>query len=251
MADNTITKRALTPDPTVFVAHPNDYFTALSGLIVPRIDSAGSGVPTDIAGDIGSTVYRWANAYIKKLFIGTPANGIAVADNAGKLSLEVAGSEELRFASTHRSVTEDGSDPGEGGICFSSDVDFSTSSTSYVDVTNASVTLTITGRPVEISFISDTSNTGYIRHNNSSEVGFNSYLSNFKLVRDSTDVAEVAMGHKGQSVSVGEGKFPPATVRFLDHGNAAGTYTWKIQTKVNRAAMTSQMRCRMMVREII
>ena len=46
----------------VLTSHPNQYFTAMNGDLVPR---NGSGVPTSLAGSLGSSVYRWLKAWVE------------------------------------------------------------------------------------------------------------------------------------------------------------------------------------------
>jgi len=58
MGTNTITEQS---DPKIEADHLNEYFTALSGDLVPR----SSGAPTDQAGDLGSFLYRYLKAYCK------------------------------------------------------------------------------------------------------------------------------------------------------------------------------------------
>lgn len=75
-------------------ADPNQYKEALGVNHVPRNTS---GVPTDEAGDLGQTIYRWANAYISgAINIGLVASGLSIEEASGELIIKVGGSEKMR-----------------------------------------------------------------------------------------------------------------------------------------------------------
>jgi hypothetical protein len=106
---------------------------------------------------------------------------------------------------------------------------FSTASASLVDVTNLTVTITTTGRPVYISVIPDgTANNSVISYINTGASGVTGICA---IIRDSTLVGRnfFASGHNGStSASL---QMAPSVVNIIDTP-AAGTYVYKIQTAV-------------------
>lgn len=68
------------------------YKDALDGAVVPR-DS--SGAPKDSGADLGSTLYRWAMAYIVKIGIGAISSAVTLEEAAGKFLLKIAGTTKL------------------------------------------------------------------------------------------------------------------------------------------------------------
>lgn len=61
------------PGDVISSADPNQYKTGLDENVVPRNTS---GIPTDIAGGLGTTLYRWATSYIKRIYLGTAAEEV-------------------------------------------------------------------------------------------------------------------------------------------------------------------------------
>ncbi len=89
-----------------------------------------------------------------------------------------------------------------------------------VDVTNLSVTLTTTGRPVEIFLQPDGTD-----HNTCAAIGGNTFTPTqlgLAILRDGVEIAN----YQFQAL-VG-----PSAVRFLDVGAGAGEHTYKIQAQV-------------------
>ena len=105
---------------------------------------------------------------------------------------------------------------------------FTTSSTSYTDVTNATVTITTYGKPVFVFLTSiDTSNGASLGDATST-----SQLS-FKLLRDITSVGEIG---KNLSSSGRNDVIPVAGLTWIDQPSA-GTYTYKLQTKTSSGSV--------------
>lgn len=69
----TTTFATKSPGDIISSADPNQYKSGLVGDHVPR---NASGVPTDLAGGLGSTLYRWASSYIKRIYVGTAAEEV-------------------------------------------------------------------------------------------------------------------------------------------------------------------------------
>lgn len=111
----------------------------------------------------------------------------------------------------------------------SSSGSFSTTSTSYVDATNLSVSITTTGRPVFATLVPvvDTTNGSGLFKQMVTAAGSEVFL--IKLVRGSTDAGIARIQVFGSSGYQDEEN--PSIV-FIDTP-AAGTYTYKIQVKSN------------------
>lgn len=94
----------------------------------------------------------------------------------------------------------------------------------YADVTNATVTITTTGKPVAIFLMSDGSdqNVGISRTGAGTATGY------LKYVRDSTDIASAVI----QSDTGGNNTVNPCWQFYYIDQPAAGTYVYKVQAKV-------------------
>jgi hypothetical protein len=102
---------------------------------------------------------------------------------------------------------------------------FSGSSSSYVDVTNLSVSLTTTGRPVKILCIPDGSAAGgYFSASSTAGALGDIFL---QVLRDATVVGVINYNCPGASESI---QIPAPAVAALDLP-AAGTYTYKLQIR--------------------
>lgn len=114
----------------------------------------------------------------------------------------------------------------------SSSGSFSTASTSYVDVTNLSVTIKTKGRPVYLALIHDgTANLGYFAANQNVSGSTVTSQAQVKIKRGSTDIYEsilvTSQPTNSSTVSV---VVPLGSVAHVDVV-AAGTYTYKVQVK--------------------
>lgn len=113
---------------------------------------------------------------------------------------------------------------------------FGTTSGSYVDVTNLTVTITTTGRPVALALIPDgTTNlsTMQLAINAGSQT---SMIAESKILRDASSIAFHTMRMDGASASLIMG-VPPGAFNYVDVV-AAGTYVYKVQTRVTTTATT-------------
>jgi hypothetical protein len=129
-----------------------------------------------------------------------------------------------------------------GGVAVSaSSGAFSTSSTSYVDVTNLAVTLTTTGRPVMVGVVSDGSGSNSVME--SSDATQNPLLK-WKILRGATTISS------GSLSSPGTGLLSCAPVGFILDAPAAGTYTYKLQISSNSSATTSVAFCSLVAYEL-
>lgn len=114
---------------------------------------------------------------------------------------------------------------------------FLSSSSSYVDVTNLSVTITTTGRPVMLMLIGDgTSNVADVGAAESIGPGGSTFVAKFKILRDSTIVSvnEIFVGMTGHPSGsfTAQINVPPGSINTIDFP-AAGTYTYKLQALIS------------------
>lgn len=115
---------------------------------------------------------------------------------------------------------------------------FSTSSTSLVDVTNMSVTITTNGNPVMcfIEGTEDDSSVGsYVRF---SGAGVNNAI--IAILRDSTPIY-----YGNIDISASDNIIPPMLFKF--DVPAAGTYTYKVQAKVVVSGTCYIYNCKLLV----
>lgn len=121
-----------------------------------------------------------------------------------------------------------------GGVAVSTSCGtFSTTSTSAVDVTNLSVTITTTGRPVRIALQPDGSGLASVGTGGHSAPG-NGQLGHIYIVRASTTIASNTIRSDTDPSSNNnflDLSLPPGVISSLDLV-AAGTYTYKIQADI-------------------
>lgn len=124
---------------------------------------------------------------------------------------------------------------------------FSTTSSTLVDVTNLSVTITTVGRPVRLELVQDGS--GNI---STVDIGANGNCQGrFAFVRDATTLtldAKFAITATGYTFS--QISFPPSVISYTDVV-AAGTYTYKLQARdLSGISTVSVKLCKLMAYEI-
>lgn len=185
----------------------NQYGTALKQDLVPR---NSSGTVTDIAGSLGDSTHRWNYAYIKSLNVGTIGSPLVFDSNGiNGAYIQTATVTRAKMASLGQQISSN---------CTS----FTTTSTSYVDVTNLSVTITTNGRPVNV-FTQAAAGTG--NDSSFSCIGNTDTICRVKLVRGSTDLYVNPLGNTQNSLTA---YLPANSVGYIDTP-AAGTYTYKLQ----------------------
>lgn len=126
---------------------------------------------------------------------------------------------------------------------------FSTTSTSFVDVTNLTVTLTTTGRPVALGLISDGNGTdpSFIQGVTSS--AGRAAQAFVQILEGSTSIA-LSVLNSDTSSSAEQISAPPGVIYHL-YVPAAGTYTYKVQMKSGDALVTSTIeRCKLFAYQI-
>jgi hypothetical protein len=110
---------------------------------------------------------------------------------------------------------------------------FSSTSGTKTDVTNLTVTITTTGRPVMLVMQSDGTGGGNILYNTQGLAG--GFLGNLYFIRGSTTIATSTVSNSIVSVSQAI-RIPPASFNFIDVVGA-GTYTYKVQVDVASGAI--------------
>lgn len=121
----------------------------------------------------------------------------------------------------------------------SSSGSFSTGSTSFVDVTNLSVTITTTGRPVMLMLISDGTVDPYYCHLEASDGSSATAIVGFQFLRGVTVVCQQWLGISVGGTTSTITEVPVSSMSFIDVV-VAGTYTYKMQASAKvsgRSAM--------------
>jgi hypothetical protein len=126
-------------------------------------------------------------------------------------------------------------------ISSSSTSTFSTTSQSVVDVTNATLSITTTGRPVWVGLQpGDSSNVGKIKISGAANSN-----AIFLIKRDSTTILQTELTSAASGVEI-----PPGAIWFLDVPSA-GTYTYKLQVQTGDASYTVEVsHCKLVAFEL-
>jgi hypothetical protein len=127
---------------------------------------------------------------------------------------------------------------------------FGTTSTTAVDVTNLSVSITTTGRPVVIALVPDGSDVGRIgiEFSASSSSGGEGF---FKLLEAGVEIAAWSMKTAAGSASVTNPElYVPCGSIFFVRPVAAGTYTYKLQAYASSNYQTSVINCKLVAYEL-
>lgn len=187
------------------------------------INITSSGVTGNISYDgVGSAMTATGANAIGATMTSTGANAVAAT----------------RTRSTGTSVAA-------GGIAISTSSSlFTTSSGSFVDVTNLSVTIITSGRPIFITLVGDGSaNHSALSVSNLTNSGTQSIYGSVKILRDATAVGIFDFGSNitlsAGTMSAYASNVPSGSIIVLD-AVAAGTYTIKAQV-ANVGSSSSQL----------
>lgn len=115
---------------------------------------------------------------------------------------------------------------------------FTTSSGTFSDVTNMSVSITSTGRPIFIGVMS-----GSAVVQSKLTAGTANSLT-LKLLRDSTDLSQYNV-----AISTGASTVPGGAIWHID-APAAGTYTYKLQAKSDTGGSVNVDNCKLVAYEL-
>lgn len=95
MGDNNLETK--NPGDVISADDPNQYKTSETEDKLPR---NSSGVPTDDAGGLGSSLYRWGSSFIKKITFGTAANAWAITETGDELVMTQDGTTRFKITAT-------------------------------------------------------------------------------------------------------------------------------------------------------
>lgn len=214
----------------------------LIGDIFPR---NSSGVVTTEAGSLGSESYRFLTAYLMNAIFKSTDTGNTVtikapatlaANRTYTLPDALPSSDEVIVMNSSGVLSTQKLTQAlrsSSNYAESSNFSFSTTSSSFVDVTNSSMSITCTGRPIQIS----------IRPNTSSglfSVGSNDVGLRLILLRGSTEIARfysLTGGTQSKPFSSG-----------IRDNPGAGTFTYKLQ--VSTVSGTAQVYGKMVCWEV-
>lgn len=182
-----------------------------------------------------------AASYTLSLPAALPASTQYVtSSSAGALSFSSADTIASAMTSTGANTIattrtrSTGTTVGVGGVAISnSSSNFTSGSSSYVDVTNLTVTITTSGRPVFVGLIQD----GSIFTSNlqSYNAAGTSNTTTFKIVRDSTDISISLLNSQSVGSTTSGLTVPPSALYSID-AVGAGTYVYKVQGKITSGA---------------
>lgn len=85
------------PGDIILADDPNQFKTALDGNVVPRDTD---GIPGDLEGGLGTTLYRWATSYIQKIYLGVAANLVLIEESASALYIKINAVTKFKVDST-------------------------------------------------------------------------------------------------------------------------------------------------------
>lgn len=221
----------------------NDTRQAMYGEWVCR---NASGVATDASCSLGTSTYGWTNLY----FTNT-TNEVRLYESSGDLFFNVGGaSSEYQFkinGTTVLTVDNDGIDRDDlEGINYaisSSSGAYGSTSSTYVQPTNLSASITTTGNPVEISLVASATAAS------ESKIECNRTGScelDIQLYDGSSSLYEYTYNRGGTS---GAGSAPCSIVKFIDVPSA-GSKTYSVRFKQASSGSWRVDYCRLMVREL-
>jgi len=145
-----------------------------------------------------------------------------------------------------RTYTTDGSSPGVGGIAIAaSSGAFSTGSGAEAQITNQSVSITLTGRPVEVRLISNNSNDGSFVGFITTSTATGEFLVMFR--RSGTEIARMTVNSSGSSST---NTLPPSAFAAIDYSGVSGAVTYTAHVFTNSGVALNANYVRLMVREL-
>lgn len=123
---------------------------------------------------------------------------------------------------------------------------FTSNATVYTDVTNLSISIVTTGRPVRIELTADGSNGGISADNafignTTTSTGATFWLA---FLRGGSIIAQMATSNNSQGSTL-----PPGSFSYMDYP-AAGTYTYKVQCRATTATNWAVNKIKLLVYEI-
>lgn len=206
------------------------------GIVVPA--SGDSDYPTNISTSL-TNLDNHDHTTGKGLAIGTAALSDGAVTTAKIADSAVTTAKIADFNVTRAKLVSVGQQVS------ASCANFSTNSSTLVDVTNLSVTITTTGRPVVVMLINDGSvNDSFLAAYQSTNVDTGPQAQ-FAILRDASVIARhgVVGFHSasgGDTEHISTVGCPVSAIHHIDVV-AAGTYTYKLQARYSSFTVTSDM----------
>lgn len=227
--------RNLTANSKALTLQPPAAMAADYTITLPTLPASQKFVTLDASGNMSapwavdnSTIEVSSNIVQVKALGITSAQLAANSVIAGKIATDAVTTTTIaahNVTIAKAATRSTGTTVSAGGLAISSSSsNFSTQNGGFVDITNLSVTITTTGNPVYLAFISDASGTAsniYVTRNSGGTV-----QADIKLLRDSTEVGK----HHFQSSSHPQ-SWPSSSIVAMDTPTA-GTYTYKAQASI-------------------
>lgn len=231
MGTNTFTTK--NPGDVISSDDPNQY---KDGLTIDHIPRNSSGVATDLAGNLGSLLFRWARLFTNAITLGAIANGLKIEDDSGDIVLKVDDTIVVRINSsgiTKNSIAASGS-------FLTGSFDASASGTAVSTVNSFagatfSGTIVTTGGPVMLGLLS----VGTVSGSHSGVViqGTAAAAADIRWTRAGTiDVCNIGVDSSTGGTTV---ILTPSALNHIDYP-AAGThvYTMRFRSRANASALS-------------
>jgi hypothetical protein len=137
-----------------------------------------------------------------------------------------------------RATMSVGSSVGAGGFAISSTCgSYTTTSTAQTAITNLSISITTTGRPVRVELQDDQSNNSGGSGLSVSQSSSNSFTAQVSVFRNSGQITQINMGLQGLNSSNAGFEIPGSSISHTDLV-PAGNYTYTIKVQVSQSSVT-------------
>jgi hypothetical protein len=266
MGTGAIPQRTDGPTQTV----TQDWFAAIRDALIADLVGRAAGTAGDKAGAIGTAAYRWKQLFSKFLVLGGPTYFVTVKAPAGlsapytitlPSAIPTAGLTALltmaadgtlsaadriaaasiasqaitigKLATMPSAQVASAGQLAKSPVCTSFLI-----GTSFADITNLDVTLTTTGRPVNIMLLGDDATPT----NKSRLEGAASSVQSFewKVTRDAAAISYFR-GHMTAPPGYSPRHAIGGLVDHIDYDLPAGTYQYKLQVKRNSATYAATL----------
>ena len=228
----------------------NQVLKSTGNAVAPEFDDIGdilaNGVMTAaganaVLADVTSVSSTQAN------LIGNALNSSTAANNILANVTSVSSTQANLIAAAATRAT--GTTVGIGGVATGAIITlFETSSTSFVDIPNTTVTITTSGRPVRIELTPTIGAESF--WTSRSETAGVGPTTRIAVLRDTSTLCEILRDQLTGSGDIANTAIPVSTISTIDFP-AAGTYTYKLQARVGGSfAMCTLTNCKIVVFEL-
>lgn len=192
--------------------------------------------PSALASDYGITL-------LTALPVSTQALNITAAGNMGTITYDSIGSSMTSTGANAVAATRTratGTSVGAGGVAISSSSGnfITTTDNTYTDVTNLSVTIVTSGRPICIRLVADgTSNNSEVFLSGTSFASNGILAGRFRLKRDSTTISNSTFAVPVDTTTGAKSISILPALSYID-AVAAGTYVYKLQVTPVQTSVT-------------